>query len=118
MKCVPIFALGLVSLALAACNTEQRSPDQIRKETAAATSTAARDAKAVAQGVVDGIKHGGTVNINTGSETQLETLPGIDEAAAGRIIDNRPYENANELAKKHVISKDQYGHIADKVVTH
>jgi hypothetical protein len=46
--------LALALIALTACTTEQRSPDQIRKETASATSAAARDAKAVAQGVVDG----------------------------------------------------------------
>ena len=113
---VPILALAL--MALTACTTEQRSPDQIRKETASATSAAARDAKAVAQGVVDGLKHGGTVNINKASESELEKLPGIDEAAARRIVANRPYESANELTKKHVISKPEYDHIADKVTVH
>lgn len=105
-------------MALTSCTTEQRSPDQIRKETASATSAAARDAKAVAQGVVDGLRHGGTVNINKASENDLEKLPGIDEAAARRIVANRPYENANELVKKHVISKSQYDHIGDKVTAH
>jgi DNA uptake protein ComE-like DNA-binding protein len=112
-----MFALALISMALSACNTEQRSPDEIRKETAQATSTAARDAKAVAQGVADGLKHGGAVNINKASQKDLETLPDIDEAAANRIIDNRPYDRSGELVSKHVISKAQYDHIADKVAT-
>ena len=118
MKLAPVFALAALATALTACTTEQRSPDQIRKETASATSTAARDAKAVAQGVVDGLKHGGTVNINKASEADLEKLPGIDEAAARRIVANRPYDNAGDLAKKHVISKSEYDHIADKVTAH
>ncbi len=105
-------------MALAACTPQQRSPDEIRRETASATSTATRDAKAVAQGVVDGLKHGGTVNINKATDTQLETLPEIDEASAHRIIDNRPYEDSYELVKKHAITKSQYDHIADKITTH
>jgi DNA uptake protein ComE-like DNA-binding protein len=116
MKHYPILALALITLT--ACTTQQRSPDEIRRETANATSTAARDAKAVAQGVADGLKHGGAVNINKASEKDLETLPGIDEAAAQRIIDNRPYDNSADLVKKHLISKSEYDHIADKVVTH
>ena len=118
MKLESILALGLFTVALGGCTTEQRSPDQIRRETAAATSSATRDAKAVAQGVVDGLKHGGTVNINKASEKDLESLPGIDETAARRIIDNRPYENANEMPRKHVISKAEYDRIADKITAH
>lgn len=116
MKLIPLFALAL--LALTGCTNQQRSPDEIRKETANATSTAARDAKAVAQGVADGLKHGRTVNINNASENDLEALPGIDEPAARHIIDNRPYDNADDLVKKHVISKSQYDHIADKITAH
>ena len=112
-----MFGMALISIALTACTTQQRSPDEIRKETAAATSTATRDAKAVAQGVADGLKHGGAVNINTASQKDLETLPGVDEATANRIINNRPYDNSGDLVNKHVISKPQYDHMADKVVT-
>jgi competence protein ComEA len=108
---------GMVLLALTACTPQQRSPDQIRKDTANATSQATRDAKAVAQGVVDGLRHGGTVNINKASEKELETLPGITEAAARRIVEHRPYESSNELEKRHVISKAEYNRIAEKIVT-
>jgi competence protein ComEA len=117
MRYFAVFAPALI-LALTACTTQQRSPDEIRRETATATSAAARDAKAVAQGVADGLKHGSAVNINKASQKDLETLPGIDEAAANRIVDNRPYDNSGDLVKKRVISKPQYDHIADKVTTH
>jgi DNA uptake protein ComE-like DNA-binding protein len=108
-------ALSLALFALTACTTQQRSPDQIRKETADATATAAKDAKAVAQGLADGLKQKGPINVNRASPDDLKTLPGIDEATARRIIDNRPYDNAADLLKKHVISKTEYDRIADKV---
>src|SRR5438309_1885923 len=83
----------LVLIPLAACTPEKRSPDAIREDTARATSEATRDAKAVAQGVVEGLKQKGPVNINKASDKDLETLPGIDVVAAKRIIDGRPYDN-------------------------
>ena len=113
MKRTPI--LALVLLALTGCTPQQRSPDEVRKETANATSQAARDAKAVVQGVADGLRHGGTVNINKASEKDLETLPGIDDAAARRIVDHRPYDNTDELVKKHLVSKSEFDHIAEKI---
>ena len=112
MKWTLVFPLAL---ALTAC-TQQRSPDQIRRETADATATAARDAKAVAQGVAEGLKQKGPININRASQDDLKTLPGIDDAAAHRIIDGRPYDSSDDLVKKHVITKAEYDRIVDKVV--
>ena len=108
-------ALSLALVAVAGCTTQQRSPDQIRKEAADATATAAKDAKAVAQGVADGLKQKGPVNVNRASSDDLKKLPGIDEAAAQRIIDNRPYDNTADMLKKHVISKTEFDRIADRV---
>jgi DNA uptake protein ComE-like DNA-binding protein len=102
-------------LFLTACTPERRSPDAIREDTAKATSEATRDAKAVAQGVVEGLKDGGSVNVNTASADKLQSLPGIDQDTAIRIINNRPYGDAYEMVKKHAISKAEYDKIAGKV---
>ena len=108
-------ALTLAFLAVTGCTTQQRSPDQIRKETADATATAAKDAKAVAQGVADGLKEKSPINVNRASPDDLKALPGIDEATARRIADNRPYDNVADMVRKHVISKAEFDRIADKV---
>ncbi len=82
---------------------------------AAQLLTAARDAKAVAQGVVQGIKQQRTININRASAADLKSLPGIDDDAAGRIIDHRPYSDSEDLVKRHVISRAEYNRIAGKI---
>jgi DNA uptake protein ComE-like DNA-binding protein len=105
----------LVLLSLSACTPEKRSPDAIREDTARATKEATQDAKAVAQGVVEGLKSKGPVNVNKASANDLKTLPGIDDAAAHRIIDNRPYDDSYDLVKKDVITKHEYDQIAGKV---
>lgn len=108
------FAL-LILVALAGCTAHERSPDEIRQQTAHATSTAARDAKAVAQGVVEGIKQQRTININKSSADDLRSLPGIDDATAHRIIDHRPYTDSYDLVKRHIVSREEYNRIAGKV---
>jgi hypothetical protein len=110
-----LILIPLALLALTGCTPHDRSPDQIREQTARATSTAARDAKAVAQGVVQGIKEQRTININRASADDLRKLPGIDDAAAQRIIDHRPYSDSGDLVKRRVLSRAEYDRIAGKI---
>ena len=109
-----LFTLALIPLV--ACTPERRSPDAIREDTARVTSEATRDAKAVAKGVVEGLREKGPVNINKASEEDLQSLPGIDAPAARRIVDGRPYDSGSELVKKHLISREEYNRIASKIV--
>lgn len=116
MKRTLLFTLSL--FAIIGCSPAGRSPDAIRQDTAAVTSAAARDAKAVAQGVVDGLREKGPININKASVDDLKTLPGIDEPAANKIVAARPYKESSELVKRHLISKAEYDRIASHVVAH
>ncbi|MGA8290662.1 MAG: helix-hairpin-helix domain-containing protein, partial [Acidobacteriaceae bacterium] len=66
---------------------------------------------------VEGLKTKGPLNINHATKEQLETLPGIDGAAADRIIAGRPYKNSEELTSRHIISRAEYHQIATKIET-
>jgi DNA uptake protein ComE-like DNA-binding protein len=113
MKWIVVATIGL--LTVCGCAPSGPSPDQIRHDTATATAAAARATKAIAQGIVEGLKTKGPLNINRASKEQLETLPGIDGAAADRIIAGRPYQNSEELPRRHIISRAQYHQIATKI---
>jgi radical SAM superfamily enzyme with C-terminal helix-hairpin-helix motif len=115
MKRTALFAIGL--FCLAGCRPAPKTPDQIRQDTANATATAARDTKAVAQGIYDGLRTRGPLNINRATKPQLETLPGIDSAAADRIIAGRPYKNSDELRRRRILSRAEYDRIASKIET-
>ena len=102
-------------LELCGCSPASRSPDAVRQTTANVTAAAARNTKAIAQGVFDGLKAKGPLNLNRATKEQLKTLPGIDNATANRIISARPYKNSAELEQRHILSRAEYNRIANQV---
>ncbi len=59
------------------------------------------------------------VNINTAGAAELETLPGIGEVTAKKILDYRaehgPFAEKEDLMKVPSIGEGRYGKIADKI---
>jgi DNA uptake protein ComE-like DNA-binding protein len=110
--CLPTLAL----LTTIGCTPAQRNPDAIQHDAAKATTEVAKDAKAVVKGVEDSLKtKGSAVDINKATPAQLEGLPGISAAQAHRIVAGRPYGSADELVKRHLVSKAEYDRISGQV---
>jgi len=103
----------------AAKATERIKPElkEAGKELGQAARDAAEDARAAAQGVREGWNrdHSHPLDLNTATESDLESLPGITKTDAERIIRNRPYRSKNELVNKRIISEESYDRIRDKV---
>lgn len=55
------------------------------------------------------------VNINSASVAELDTLWGVGEATAKKIIDNRPYGAVEELLTKKAVKNNVYEAIKDSV---
>ncbi len=101
-----------------ACNSRPSNPDEVRQKTAEATADLKDNAKAVAQGIREGLSRPTSdhpLDLNSASKSSLMSLPGIDDVAADRIIAARPYDNTHQLIDKRIISHDEYGKIADSI---
>lgn len=56
------------------------------------------------------------VDLNSASEKDLATLPGIGEARAKAIVGGRPYKGKDDLLTKKVVPQSVYDQIKDKVI--
>lgn len=56
------------------------------------------------------------IDINSASEKDLATLPGIGEARAKAIVKGRPYKGKNELKDKKIVPDAVYEGLKDKVI--
>jgi DNA uptake protein ComE-like DNA-binding protein len=82
-----------------------------------AAHQAAHDARVAAQGAKEGWNRtdNGTVNLNSASKQQLETLAGLSAQESDAVINGRPYGGKHELVNKGIISEQEYDRIADRL---
>lgn len=58
---------------------------------------------------------GGLMSINSASQSELESLPGIGPVTADKIISGRPYGSVDELKSKKVVGSATFEKIKDLV---
>ena len=58
------------------------------------------------------------VNVNSSSQVEIETLPGIGPVTASKIISGRPYQVVEDLLNKKVVSKSVFEKIKDQIVVY
>jgi len=133
MKFIITAALAISLLLISACSNQDtektkqeaaKATEQIKEGSKVAAVELKKDAKEAAKqtkAIAEGVKQGMStpdkpVNINAASKTKLQTLPGIDEETASRIIAGRPYHTRDELGTKGVVSPDEFNAIKDKIV--
>ena len=138
---IAVLSCGLVVLGASGCSNnpdDQRARDEKTREEAAkaterakpaleeagrkideAARDAAHQANAAVQGVRDGLRDSShpLVDLNSASEDELRTLPGIDRTRARKIMENRPYSDKHDLVEKGVVSGNAYDKIRDQVTT-
>jgi competence protein ComEA len=58
---------------------------------------------------------GPVININLASQTDLESLPGVGEVTAKKIIDGRPYASVEDLLTRKIVGNATFEKIKDKI---
>ncbi len=56
------------------------------------------------------------MDINSASEKELATLPGIGDVRAKAIIKGRPYKGKDDLVKRKILTEKVYDEIKDQVI--
>jgi DNA uptake protein ComE-like DNA-binding protein len=114
----------LVIMAVLMAGCAQQDTEKTKQQAAQATEKIREEAKEAAKqtkAALEGVKQGletpdKPVNINSASRTKLQSLPGVDEDTADRIIAKRPYQTRNQLLAKGAVSQEEFKDIKDKIV--
>ena len=56
------------------------------------------------------------IDINSATEEELRTVPGIGEAYAKKIIAGRPYRAKNDLVQKKILPAGVYNKVKDRLI--
>jgi competence protein ComEA len=106
-----------IAAGTACSNNNANNPDQIRQRTAEATETVRQDAKAIADGVKEGMASDHkAIDLNKASREELLSLPGLTDRDADRIIAGRPFVTAHDLVSRRIVTQSEYDQIRGRVI--
>ncbi len=60
----------------------------------------------------------GFINLNSASEGELDSLPGVGPVTAQKIIDGRPYGSIQELLNKKIVGGKVFDQIKDRITVY
>src|SRR2546427_8296579 len=106
-----VVTLAFALVALGTSPPEAQTPT--KKEAPAKTDAKKADDAKKAES-----KRKEKLDLNSASEADLKTLPGIGEAYAKKIVEKRPYKRKDELVSKHIVPKATYDKIKDDIIAH
>jgi DNA uptake protein ComE-like DNA-binding protein len=109
-------AASFVAIALCAGCKSPTNTEAIKEHAADATAEVKRDAGAIAAGIKEGLQRKGPLDINSCSSSDLEALPGMTPKQAKAVIAGRPYDDAAQLYKRHVLPKAEYDRIRAQII--
>ncbi len=105
MKSAKLFlAALLVTGLLGAADTK---PAAKKAETKAAETKKSTSSTAKSEDLID---------LNTATEAELKSLPGVGDAYSKKIIAGRPYANKSQLVSKNIVPEATYNKFKNKVV--
>jgi competence protein ComEA len=100
----------VLSLLLAAGTATPAFADDKPAAAAPAAGTPAPDA-----GAAKKVPRSKQMDINSASEDDLKTLPGVTDDVAKKIIAGRPYTGKDQLLKQNIVDKDEYAKIRNLI---
>ena len=117
-RILTLLAAAFASLGLALASTAALAQKTDTKDAAKETrkTEAAKDAKKPAKADAKAAPGGALIDINSASEQELATLPGIGEARAKAIVKGRPYKGKNELKDRKIVPQNVYNDIQARII--
>ena len=110
-------AIGLMAATPLLAQTPAPATGGAMQKAAPAPAPAAKAAPAATTvAAPTAAKQADLLDINSATEAQLSTLPGIAKARSEAIIKGRPYKGKDELLSKKIVPENVYNDIKDKII--
>jgi competence protein ComEA len=110
-------AIGIMAATPLLAQTPQPATGgAMQKAAPAAPAAAIKAAPATTGAAPTAAKQADLIDINSATETQLSTLPGVAKARSEAIIKGRPYRGKDELLSKKIVPENVYNDIKDKII--
>lgn len=97
-------------------NSKDQNSKDLKEKTADATAALKKDSKDMAVGIREGWNRDKALDLNRATKEQLLTLPGMTPQTSDKVIAGRPYDSADQLVDRRILTQAQYEKIKDKVV--
>jgi competence protein ComEA len=108
-------AIGLMAATPLLAQTPAPATGGAMQKAAPAPAPATKSAPPTT-GAAPAAKQADLIDINSATEAQLSTLPGIAKARSEAIIKGRPYKGKDELLAKKIVPENVYNDIKDKII--
>lgn len=106
-------AIGLMAATPLMAQTPAPATGGMQKT---APAPAAKPAEHTTGAASTAAKQADLIDINSATEAQLSTLPGVAKARSEAIIKGRPYKGKDELLSKKILPENVYNGIKDKII--
>ena len=108
-------AIGLMAATPLLAQTPAPATGGAMQKAAPAPAPATKSAPPTT-GAAPAAKQADLIDINSATEAQLSTLPGVAKARSEAIIKGRPYKGKDELLSKKIVPENVYNDIKDKII--
>lgn len=107
MNLIRLFATGLLAVGLLTAAPQATATKKAPAKPAAAAEPAKKPAATAPAELID---------INSASETQLQTLPGVGDAISKKIVAGRPYKGKDDLLRLKIVNAKTYANIKNSII--